>query len=106
MAEQDIHDRLTRIETQVEERTRETQLARAEVKMLLELLGAQQVAIAQEMGKLTAAFQAHLAEDRRILQRVNGNHHQERLVNIGLGTGAGAGIASVIVAIVRQLGWW
>ena len=112
MPEQDIHDRLTRIETQVEERTRESQQARAEMKVLLQLLGAQQVTIAQEMGKLTAQFAAHLAEDRQIIQltqaslrRVNGNHQQERLVNIGLGAGSGVGIASIIVAIGRQLGW-
>ena len=106
MVDQTLHDRLTRVETRLEERTEQAVAFRIEVKALLDLLGKQQLEIAKELGKLTAAFEAHLAEDRRILQRVNGNHQQERLMNIGLGTGAGAGVAWVIVAIGRQLGWW
>ena len=113
MPEQDLHDRLTRVETQVAERSEQAAAFRIEAKALLELLGKQQLEIAKELGKLTAAFQAHLAEDRRILQltqaslrRVNGNHQQERLVNIGLGVGSGGGIATIIVAIGRQLAWW
>ena len=105
MVDQTLHDRLTRVETQVAERSEQAAAFRIEAKALLELLGKQQLEIAKELGKLTAAFQAHLAEDRRILQRVNGNHQQERLVNIGLGAGSGGGIATIIVAIGRHLGW-
>ena len=106
MLDQTLHDRLTRVETRLEDRSEQAAEFRSEVKALLDLLGKQQLEIAKELGKLTAAFQAHLAEDRRILQRVNGNHRQERLVNIGLGTGSGAGLATIIVAIGRQMGWW
>ena len=105
MIDRDAEHRITQLETQMEERTRTAAEFRAEIRVLLEMVSKQQIAVGQELGKLTAAFQAHLAEDRRILQRVNGNHRQERLVNIGLGAGSGVGIASIIVAIGRQLGW-
>ena len=106
MLDQALYERLTRLETRLEERTEQAAAFRIEAKALLELLGKQQLEIAKELGKLTAAFEAHLAEDRRILQRVNGNHRQERLVNIGLGAGSGGGIATIIVAVGRGLGWW
>ena len=76
MPEQDIRDRLHGVEIWLEARTEQATAFRSETKALLELLGKQQLEIAKELGKLTAAFQAHLAEDRRILQRVNGNHRQ------------------------------
>ena len=113
MADRDAEHRLTQLETQMEERTRTAAEFRGEIRVLLDTVSSQQLAVGKELGKLTAAFEAHLAEDRRILQltqaslrRVNGNHQQERLVNIGLGVGSGGGIATIIVAIGRQLAWW
>ena len=106
MADRDAEHRLTQLETQMEERTRTAAEFRGEIRVLLDTVSSQQLAVGKELGKLTAAFEAHLAEDRRILQRVNGNHQQERLVHIGLGTGSGVGIVAIIMAIGRQLGWW
>ena len=106
MVDQDMRDRLTRVEERLTERSREAEMFRAEVKASLRFLAEQQTAVVSQMGKLTAQFEAHLMEDRRILQRVNGNHRQERLVNIGLGAGSGGGIATIIVAVGRGLGWW
>ena len=104
MLDQTLHDRLTRVETRLEERTEQTATFRGETKALLELLGKQQLGIAKELGKLTAAFNTHLAEDRRILRRVNGNHQQEKLINTGMGVGFGAGIATILAAILKALG--
>ncbi len=105
MVDQTLHDRLTRVETRLEERSEQAAASRAEVKALLEGLGKQQLEIVKELGQFITAFNVHTAEDRQMFKQLNGDHRQERFVNIGLGTGAGAGIASVIVAILRHLGW-
>ena len=106
MADRDAEHRITQLETQMEERTRTAAEFRGEIRVLLDTISSQQLAVRKELGRLTAAFEAHLAEDRRILQRVNGGHQQERLVHIGLGVGSGGGIATIIVTIGHQLGWW
>ena len=106
MVDRDAEHRITQLETQMAERSRTAVEFRDEIRVLLDTINSQQITVGKELGKLTATFEAHLAEDRRILQRVNGNHRQERLVNIGLGAGSGGGIATIIVAVGRVLGWW
>ena len=104
MIDRDAEHRITQLETQMAERSRTAGEFRAEIRVLLDTVAAQQIAVGKELGKLTVMFEAHLAEDRRILQRVNGNHRQEKLINTGMGVGFGAGLATVLVAIFKALG--
>ena len=103
MIDRDAEHRMTQLETQMTERSDTAAQFRTEIRGLLETLTKQQMLVGKELGKLTAAFEAHLAEDRRILQRVNGNHGQEKLINTGMGVGFGAGVATIIVAVLKAL---
>ena len=104
MSDQDLEHRLTQIETQLSERTKVAEAFRAEIRVLLDITSRQQIDVGKELGKLTAAFEAHLAADRRILTRLNGDHRQEKLINTGMGVGFGAGVATILVAVLKTLG--
>ena len=104
MLDRDVEHRLTELETQMAERSQTASGFRAEIRVVLETITGQQLAVGKELGKLTAAFEAHLAEDRRVLTKLNGNHQHEKLINTGMGVGFGAGMATVLVAILKALG--
>ena len=104
MLDRDAEHRITQLETQMIERSQAAVDFRGEIRVVLDTISSQQLAVGKELGKLTAAFEAHLKEDRRILQRVNGNHRQEKLINTGMGVGFGTGLATVLVVILKALG--
>ena len=104
MLDRDAEHRLTQLETQLAERTRMAAEFRGEIRVLLDTVSSQQLGVGKELGKLTAAFEAHLTEDRRVLTKLNGNHQHEKLINTGMGVGFGAGMATVLVAIFKALG--
>ena len=103
MIDRDAEHRITQLETQMSERSQATAEFRAEIRRWFDAVNRQQIAVGQALGRLTAAFEAHLTEDRRILQRVNGNHRQEKLINTGMGVGFGAGVATILVAVLKAL---
>ena len=106
MREQSDHDRLVEITTQFIERSREAAIFRAEIKASLGLLVDQQIRTVARLGELTAIMNAHLAEDRHLLQRVNGNHRQERLVQMGQGAGVGGAVVTAVIALAKAMGWF
>ena len=102
----DQGQRLTQVETQLTERSREAEVFRAEIKASLGLLVDQQIRTVARLGELTAIMNAHLAEDRHLLQRVNGNHRQERLVQMGQGAGVGGAVVTAVIALAKAMGWF
>ena len=104
--QRDVDERLTRVETELTERTRVAAEVRGEIRAMLEVLTKQQAEVNREMGRLNTLFEAHLAEDRRILSRLDGHGQRERMRDVSLGSGIGAGVLALVGAIGKNLGWW